>query len=195
MTRAILKSSRILVGCEYSAVVRDAFRAKGHNAWSCDILPTEGDPRWHIQGDVLQVLDDGWDMMIAHPPCTYLSNSGVRWLYEREHRWEQMREAGRFFQCLLEAKIPKICLENPIPHGHAKLPRYTQIIHPWQFRDNETKATCLWLKELPPLVPEINEKPENLRARVWRMPPGPDRQKERSRFFKGMARAMAESWG
>jgi len=187
---------KILIACEYSAIVRDAFLAKGHDAWSCDILPTEGNPDYHLCMDALQTVNNfQWDLMIAHPPCTYLANSGVRWLYEQEGRWDRMRWGAMFFQRLLDADIPKICVENPIPHKHAKLPKYTQIVQPWMFGDNESKATCLWLKGLPKLVPDVTVKPDKLEQRVWRMPPGPDRQKERSRFFPGIARAMAEQWG
>jgi len=186
---------RVLVACEYSAMVRDAFREIGHDAWSCDILPTEGDDRFHFQDDIFNHLDKDWDLMIAHPPCTYLANSGVRWLYEQEGRWEKMYDGANFFKRLLDAKIEKIAVENPIQHKHANLPRHNQVIQPWQFGDNETKAVCLWLKNLPPLRPLVAEKPARVEARVWRMAPGPDRQKERSRFFRGIAKAMAEQWG
>jgi len=191
---------KILIACEYSATVRDAFRARGHDAWSCDLLPTEGNANYHIQGDVLNELHRGWDMMIGHPPCTYLANSGVRWLYNEDgtyndFRWNNMEEGSFFFEKLLDSEISKICIENPIPHKHTELPEYTQIVQPWMFGENESKATCLWLKGLPKLVPDITKKPDNLEQRVWRMPPGPDRQKERSRFFKGIANAMAEQWG
>jgi len=187
---------KVLVACEYSATVRDAFRAKGHDAWSCDILPTEGNPRWHIQGNVLEVIHDTkWELMIAHPPCTYLANSGVRWLHTQEGRWKKMWAGAYFFQKLLNANIQKICVENPIPHRHAGLIKYTQIVQPWMFGENESKATCLWLKDLPKLVPDVTVKPDKLEHRVWRMAPGPDRQKERSRFFRGISNAMAEQWG
>lgn len=187
---------RVLVACEYSAIVRDAFRAKGHDAWSCDILPTEGDPAFHIQGDVLDILDDGWDLMIGHPPCTRLTNAGVRWLHER-NLWDDLDKACEFFNALKDAPIGKIAIENPIPHKYAveQIGKYDQCVQPWMFGDNETKAVCLWLKNLPPLVPMTQEKPVYAEARVWRMPPGPDRQKERSRFFRGIARAMADQWG
>jgi hypothetical protein len=186
---------RVLVACEYSAIVRDAFRALGHDAWSCDILPTEGDPAYHIQGDVLKILNDGWDLMIAHPPCTYLANSGVRWLYSQDDRMAKMLIGAQFFRDILEAPIPRIAVENPIQHKHAGLPKADQIVQPWMFGENETKAVCLWLKNLKPLRPAVVKKPETVEARVWRMAPGPNRQKERSRFFKGIADAMAEQWG
>jgi hypothetical protein len=144
---------------------------------------------------VFDIIGMGWDMMIAHPPCTYLANSGVRWLYEQEGRWDKMREGAELFKALMNAPIPKICIENPIPHKHAELPKYDQIVHPWQYGDNESKATCLWLKGLPKLIPSTAQKPDNLEHRVWRMPPGPERQKERSRFFKGIANAMSDRWG
>lgn len=186
---------KVLVACEFSAIVRDAFRERGHAAWSCDLLPTEGDPRWHIQGDVLSILNDGWDMMIAHPPCTYLANSGVRWLYEKPGRWEDMRKGAEFFMRLLNAPISRICVENPVQHKHCNLPRPAQTVQPWQFGDKESKRICLWLKNLPPLKISQSVKPEGVAQRVWRMPPGPDRQKERSRYFKGIAKAKAEQWG
>ncbi len=192
---------KILIACEYSAIVWDAFRARGHDAWSCDLLPTDGCDRWHVQGNVLEILNNnGWDMMIGHPPCTYLANSGVRWLYDKDGKSNLQRIAGMirgadFFKRLLSADISKICVENPIPHKHAELPKYSQIVQPWMFGDNESKAICLWLKDLPKLVPDITEKPDNLKQRVWRMAPGPDRQKERSRFFLGTAKAMASQWG
>lgn len=187
---------RVLVACEYSAIVRDAFRAKGHDAWSCDILPTEGNPDYHIQGDAIEAAyGGGWDMMIAHPPCTYLANSGVRWLDTQPGRRLKMFDAAKFFLNILYAPIPLKAIENPIQHRHAQLPKHDQVIQPWMFGDNETKAVCLWLRGLPKLVPQVTVKPENVMARVWRMPPGPNRQKERSRFFPGIAKAMAEQWG
>lgn len=188
---------RVLVACEYSAIVRDAFAARGHDAWSCDLLPTEGVPERHYQGDIFEFLETEpqWDLMIAHPPCMYLANSGVRWLYEQPGRWDKLQNAAMFFKLLSEVDIPRICLENPIQHKHADLPKPDQIVQPWMFGENETKAVCLWLKNLPPLNPLVTQKPDNLNARVWRMPPGPDRQKERSRFFRGIADAMADQWG
>lgn len=189
---------RVLVACEFSGVVRDAFAARGHDAWSCDLLPSER-PGQHIERDVLGVLGDGWDLMVAHPPCTFLANSGVRWLYGgkgREFdidRLCEMELAAEFFRKLLNAPIPRVAVENPIPHGHAKLPRYTQTCQPWQFGHGETKRTCLWLRNLPPLVP--TNIVDGRTQRVHRMPPGPDRWKERSRTFAGIARAMAEQWG
>ena len=188
---------RILVACEFSGIVREAFRRRGYDAWSCDLLPSEDHSRYHIQGDVVDILSDGWDLMIAHPPCTYLCNSGVRWLHERPERWEKLEEAAEFFRTLLNAPIEHICVETPIPHRYAvdRIGRkYDQIIQPWMFGDNESKATCLWLKNLPPLKPLITEKPDNVRQRIWKLPPSPDRWKERSRTYLGIADAMAEQF-
>ena len=185
---------RILVACEFSGVVREAFKAKGHDAWSCDLLPTDT-PGQHIQGDVLEILDDGWDMMIAHPPCTRLCNSGVCWL-EKRNLWKDMKDGAIFFKTLLDCDIPRIAVENPIPHKYAVEiigKKYDQIIQPWQFGHGETKATCLWLKNLMPL------KPTNIvdgrEQRLHRLPPSKDRGKLRSITFQGIADAMAEQWG
>jgi site-specific DNA-cytosine methylase len=183
-----------LVACEYSAAVRDAFRARGHDAWSCDLLPTEGDSRWHRHcmrpGAIWNIIDEGWDLMVAHPPCTHLAVSGARWF--KDKRAEQ-EEALEFVRRLLDAPIPRIALENPISVISSKIRKPDQIIQPWQFGHGETKATCLWLKNLPPLVP--TNIVEGREARVHRMPPGPDRWKERSRTFAGIAEAMADQWG
>ena len=183
---------KVLIACEFSGIVRDAFIQKGHDAVSCDIEPTERSGA-HIIGNVLDLLDDDWDMMIAHPPCTYLCNSGVRWLHEIPGRWELMYSASEFFYKFVESTIHKICIENPIPHSHACLPDYNQIIQPWMFGDGETKATCLWLKNLPEL------KPTNIvsgrKPKVHYESPGPNRQKNRSRTYTGIAEAMAELWG
>jgi len=191
---------RVLVACEYSGTVRDAFRAAGHYAMSCDLLPTE-QPGPHYQGDVFDIIDDEWDALIGFPPCTYLANSGVRWLYNEDgsrnaERWENMREGARFFRALWHAPIRHICLENPIQHGYARQItrlRPTQVIQPWMFGHGETKATCLWLKGLPLLKP--TDIVEGREPKVHRMPPGPDRWKERSRTYLGIANAMAEQWG
>ena len=189
---------RVLVACEFSGIVRDAFLAEGHDAISCDLLPTES-PGPHVMGDVLEILEDPWDLIIAHPPCTYLCNSGVRWLYHdcatgtATERWEKMRAATTFFWRFLENKAPRIAVENPVMHRHAgiRLPDFT--IQPWQFGDPETKRTCFWTRNLPPLIPTQIVSERN--AKVHRMPPGPDRARERSRFFPGIATAMAEQWG
>jgi hypothetical protein len=186
---------KVLVACEYSGRVRDAFRAKGHDAWSCDLLPTEVDGP-HIEGSVLDILGGGWDLMIAHPPCTYLCNSGVRWLDERPERLDDMHAAAAFFRALWNAPIEKVAIENPIMHGKALsavgVP-YTQIIHPWQHGHGETKATCLWLRNLPDVVP--TNVVSGRQARIHRMSPHGERWKERSRTFEGVAEAMAEQWG
>jgi len=180
---------RILVACEFSGVVREAFRARGHEAWSCDLLPTEI-PGPHIQGDVLDVLGDGWDLMIAHPPCTHLAVSGARWF--KEKRIEQDEALG-FVRRLMDAPVPKIALENPVSIISSRIRKPDQIIQPWQFGHGETKATCLWLKGLPLLQPEnVVEGREN---RVHRMPPSADRWKLRSVTYTGIADAMAAQWG
>lgn len=185
---------KILIACEFSGIVRDAFSARGHDSWSCDILPTES-PGQHIQGDVLEILNDGWDMMIAHPPCTRLANSGVRWLHER-NLWKELDEAASLFVSLLNADIPLIAIENPIPHKYA-IERigqtYNQIIQPYQFGHDETKATCLWLKNLPKLHPTniVNGR----EGRIHKMSPSKNRWKDRSRTYMGIAKAMVNQWG
>jgi len=184
---------RVIVGCEFSQIVTKAFRNRGHEAFSCDILPTEGNPKWHIQGDILEHLDESWDLGIFHPPCDRLSNSGVRWLAER-NLWEDMERGAAFFNKLLNCKIPKIAIENPIHHKYARalIKIYDQIIQPHMFGHGETKATCLWLKNLPLLTP-TNEV-DGRTARVHMEPPGPERWKNRSRTFQGIADAMASQW-
>lgn len=186
---------RVLVACEYSATVRDAFRARGFDAWSCDLLPTEGDPRWHIQGDVLSFLTGmarPWDLLIAHPPCTDLAVSGARHFPAKIADGRQQR-ALDFVQRLLDAPIPHIALENPISVISSKIRKPNQIIQPWQFGHGETKATCLWLKNLPALVP--TDVVDGRSDRIHKMPPGPNRWKERSRTYTGIAAAMAQQWG
>ncbi len=185
---------KVLVACEFSGIVRDAFARRGHDAWSCDLLPTEI-PGNHIQDDVLKHLDEGWDLMIAHPPCTRLCNSGVCWLGKR-NLWAEMEQAGQFFRLLLEAEIPRVAVENPIPHKYALNiigRKYDQAIQPWQFGHGETKATCLWLVNLPILLP--TSVVEGRAQRSHHEPPSPDRWKNRSRTFTGIAEAMAEQWG
>jgi site-specific DNA-cytosine methylase len=169
--------------------VRDAFRALGHDAMSCDLLPTEFEGPHH-QGDVRDVLGDGWDLMIAHPPCTHLAVSGARWFKDKQ---AEQAEALDFVRLLLNAPIHRIALENPVSIISSRIRKADQTIQPWQFGHGETKATCLWLKNLPKLTP--TNIVEGREARVHRMPPGPDRWKERSRTFEGVARAMAEQWG
>lgn len=186
---------KVLIACEESQAVTKAFRARGHEAYSCDILPCSGGhPEWHIQDDVLKHLDDEWDLMIAHPPCTRLCNSGVRWLAEK-NLWDDLDDAVTFFMKLQEAPIPMICIENPIPHKYArvKIGGYTQLIQPWMFGHGETKATCLWLKELPKLKP--TNIVEGREQRLHRLPPSKDRAKLRSKTYPGIAKAMAEQWG
>ncbi len=186
---------RVLIACEYSGIVRDAFIAAGHDAMSCDILPTERKGP-HYQGDVRDVLGNGWDLMIAHPPCTRLCNSGVSWLAKR-NLWDEMREGAAFFRELYMAPIPEIAIENPIQHRYAIAAhgcgKQSQIIQPWMFGHGETKATCLWLKGLPPLVP--TNIVSGREQRLHRLPPSPDRWKERSRTYQGIADAMAQQWG
>lgn len=180
---------RVLVACEFSGIVRDAFIRRGHDAISCDLLPTEA-PGPHIQGDVLDIVaGGGYDLMIAHPPCTHLSVSGARWF--KEKRNEQMTAIG-FFMLLAAAPIKRICIENPICIMSRVWRRPDQIIHPWQFGHGEVKATCLWLKGLPPLRP--TNIVEGREAKVHKCPPGPDRWKIRSRTYQGIAEAMSSQW-
>lgn len=180
---------RVLVACEYSGVVRDAFRGLGHDAVSCDLLPTEVDGP-HYQGDVSDLLHDGWDLMIAHPPCTHLAVSGSRWFKNKQL---EQAEALTFVGALMAAPIGKIAIENPISIISSRIRKPDQIIQPWQFGHGETKATCLWLKNLPKLIP--TNIVDGREARVHRMSPGPDRWKNRSRTYAGIAMAMAEQWG
>ena len=186
---------RVLVACEFSGIVRDAFRARGHDAWSCDLLPSESaEGGYHLQGDVSIWLTGSnawkWDLMIAHPPCTHLAVSGARWF---KHKQKEQTEALDFVRTLLDAPIPRIALENPVSVISTKVRKPDQIIQPWHFGHGETKKTCLWLKNLPKLQP--TDIVEGREARVHRMPPGPDRWKERSRTFQGIADAMADQWG
>lgn len=186
---------KVLVACEFSGIVRDAFTKRGHDAWSCDLLPTEK-PGNHIQDDVLKHLNDEWDLMIAHPPCTYLCNSGVRWLAKDQTRWDKMYSASDLFKKLLDSRIEKICVENPIMHRFAKEKigrTYDQKIQPYQFGCPESKATCLWLKNLPPLKPTHRVLP--VYQSTFFEPPGKNRGQNRSRTFQGIADAMAEQWG
>lgn len=180
---------RVLIACEFSGIVREAFKAKGHDAWSCDLLPTEI-PGKHIQGNVLSLLSGGWDLMIAHPPCTHLAVSGARWF--KDKGVEQI-ESLNFVASLMCSATPKICIENPISIISTRIRKPDQIIQPWMFGHGETKATCLWLKGLPKLMPTAIV--DGREARVHKMTPGPDRWKERSRTFPGIANAMADQWG
>jgi site-specific DNA-cytosine methylase len=180
---------RILIACEYSGTVRDAFIAAGHDAISCDLLPTEV-PGPHYQGDVTDILNDGFDMMVAHPPCTHLAVSGARWFKDKA---EQQREALDFVRLLMDAPIPRICIENPVSIISSRIRKPDQVIQPWMFGHGETKATCLWLKGLPKLVP--TNVVEGREQRIHKMPPSPDRWKLRSTTYKGIAAAMAQQWG
>lgn len=217
---------KVLVGCEFSGVVREAFRRRGHEAWSCDLLPAEDGSPYHLQADLNLVLnyplrvlggrprwmqEREWDLLIAHPPCTRLCNSGVRWLYGGKgttpdpERWKAMQEGAQFFAMLWAQRlirIPKVAIENPIMHRHARdlifgkttNGTHTQLIQPWQFGHPETKATCLWLSDtLPKLHP--TQIVEGRTPRVHHESPGPDRWKRRSITYAGIAEAMAEQWG
>jgi hypothetical protein len=180
---------RVLIACEFSGIVRDAFLRRGHDAISCDLLPTES-PGPHYQGDVMDIINDGWDMMIAHPPCTHLAVSGARWF---RNKLKEQQEAIYFFRDIAYASIERIAVENPVSIMSTKYRKPDQIIHPWQFGHGETKATCLWLKNLPLLRPTKIVSGRD--GRVHKMPPSPDRWKERSRTYLGIAEAMAEQWG
>lgn len=180
---------RVLVACEFSGVVRDAFADRGHTATSCDLLPTES-IGWHFQRDVREIINLGFDLMIAHPPCTHLAVSGARWFKGKQ---KEQKEALEFVRTLMDAPIKRIAIENPISIISSRIRKPDQIIQPWMFGHGETKATCLWLKNLPPLKPtNIVSGREN---KVHRMAPSPDRWKERSRTYQGIADAMAEQWG
>lgn len=178
---------KVLIGCEFSGIVRDAFRRRGHDAWSCDFLPCEGDNRYHIRDDALKHLDDGWHIGVFHPPCTRLAVSGARWF--RFYRDEQALE---FVRQLMAAPFPH-ALENPVSIISTRIRKPDQIIQPWQFGHGETKATCLWLKGLPLLAP--TEIVDGRTPRVHFASPGADRWKHRSRTPRGIAEAMAEQWG
>jgi site-specific DNA-cytosine methylase len=192
------KKMKVLIACEYSGVVRDAFLANGHDAWSCDLLPTDSKGP-HIQGDVLQILDKGWDLMIAHPPCTHLAASGARWFKNKE---KEQKEALDFVRLLLNAPIEKIALENPVSIISTKVRQPDQIVHPWMFGHEISKTTCLWLKNLPLLIPtEIvgkGKKHTTKGGKVipewYNLPETKDRWKKRSKTFEGFAKAMADQW-
>lgn len=211
---------KVLIACEFSGVVRDAFRALGHEAWSCDLRECEPSPwsEYHIVCDVRKVL--GWnepkfDLLIAHPPCTHLSLSGARWATDhwvkredKPDRWHDgsakrtaMAEAAEFFRLLLDCDIPRRCIENPMSRASTLVAPKSQTIHPWQFGHPEQKTTWLWLRNLPPLEPTDNvydrmmALPKRERERIWSMPPGPEREKMRSVTYSGIAKAMAEQWG
>lgn len=197
-------SWRVLIACEFSGVVRRAFAARGHDAWSCDLLPAEDRSNKHIVGDARDLLHDGWDLlMVAHPPCTRLCNSGVRWLSvppagrTRDELWRELDDAADLFSTFWTAPIERVCIENPVMHRHAKerIRQYepcAQSVQPWQFGHPECKRICLWLRGLPNLTP--TQIVSGREKRVHRMSPSPDRWRERSRFFPGVAAAMAEQW-
>lgn len=191
---------KVLVACEFSGAVREAFRARGHEAWSCDLLPAEDGSEFHYQCDVIDMLDNGWDLMIAHPPCTHLAVSGARWFKDKK---EEQEEALGFVRTILDAPIPKIALENPVSVISTRIRKPDQIVQPWMFGDPFTKTTCLWLKGLPLLEPtDVVDKGERHVTKsgkslpAWyNLPPSEDRAKIRSRTFPGFAKAMAEQWG
>lgn len=192
---------RVLVACEYSGRVREAFRAKGHDAWSCDLLPADDGSEFHFQGDCLDFIDQGWDLMIAHPPCTYLTNAGAVHLYPKgklnQERFEKGLEAKQFFMEFINAKVDRICVENPVPSKVYELPQYTQIVQPYEHGHPTSKKTCLWLKNLEPLKPS-NPVEKTTTCRVagnWYNKGGKDRWKQRSTTFQGIANAMADQWG
>lgn len=180
---------RVLIACEFSGTVREAFAARGHDAWSCDILPTEV-PGKHLQCDVAEVLGEGWDMMIAHPPCTHLAVSGARWFGEKVG---EQSDALNFVRLLMAAPIPRIAIENPVSIISSRIRKCDQVIQPWQFGHGEMKTTCLWLKNLPRLRP--TDIVEGREQRVWKLPPSADRWALRSKTFDGIAEAMADQWG
>ncbi len=185
---------KVLVACEFSGVVRDAFRERGHDAWSCDLLPCDILPcnslSNHIIGDVREILGEGWDLMIAHPPCTHLAVSGARWF---KYKQKEQQEALEFVRTLLNAPIDKIALENPVSIISTIIRKPDQVIQPWMFGHGETKATCLWLKNLPLLIP--TDIVSGREGRIHRLPPSPDRWKLRSITYSGIAKAMASQWG
>lgn len=186
----------VLVACEFSGKVRNAFRDKGHEAYSCDLLPSDDNSPFHIQGDVTELLKAKWDLIIAHPPCTYLCNSGVCWLHKDETRWDKMRQGALFFKMFLDHPCKKIAIENPVMHKYAVNiigRRQDQLVQPWQFGHGETKATCFWLKGLPQLMP--TKIVEGRHQRLHLLPPSKNRSKLRSETYQGIANAMAEQWG
>jgi len=180
---------RVLIACEFSGIVRDAFKAQGHDAWSCDLLASWQAGK-HIKGDVLKVLDDGWDLMIAHPPCTHLAVSGARWFKDKQ---EEQAQALDFVRALMDAPIGMIALENPVSVISTRIRKPDQIVQPWQFGHGETKTTCLWLKGLPLLQP--TDVVDGRANRIHKMPPSADRWQKRSMTYQGIANAMAAQWG
>jgi len=195
---------KVLVACEFSGTVRDAFIRKGHKALSCDLLDGEGRGP-HYKGDIREVLYEDWDLVIAHPPCTYLANSGVAWLHKDPSRWAKLDDAAEFFRLFLDLQVLKLCIENPIMHKYGKERigghKQSQVIQPWMFGHMEQKATCLWLRGLPKLQPTNNVKEEMMklppaeRQRLHWLPPSEQRWRLRSKTYDGIAEAMAEQWG
>lgn len=205
---------KILIACETSGTVRNAFLDRGHDAWSCDVLPSDDLTNRHIQDDVLEVLKmESWDMlMVAHPPCTRLCNSGVRWLHKAPpgktlaEMWEQLDQGAELFSKLWNADVPRVAIENPVMHKHAKariknFQPFAQSVQPYEFadsidaEDNVSKRTCLWLRNLPPLIKTGTLTRETARQDIYNASPGKDRWKVRSKFHKGIAQAMADQWG
>ena len=195
---------KILIACEFSGVVREAFRKKGHDAWSCDLLPSEDNSEFHIQGDVRDLKLSDYDLVGSHIPCTYMCNSGVSWLHKDESRWDELQKSNEFFHFFWQSNVKYLYIENPIPHKYALLPPYTQKIQPYDFGHGESKATCLWLKGLPKLEKTSNiydwdkleHKIESGRnQRLHLLPPSETRWMERSRTYPGIAEAMADQWG
>jgi len=193
---------RVLIACEFSGRTRNAFQALGHETWSCDLLEAEDGPTpFHMQNTLEHVIGSGgvdWDLLIAHPPCTYLANSGVRWLHTEEGRFKKMEEAAKFFRWILDLPVPRIAVENPVMHKYAReivggSAQFT--IQPWQFGDPHKKRTCFWTNGLLPLRPTSKMTADDAVATCHLMPPGPDRWKERSRTYPGIANAMADQWG
>lgn len=181
---------KVLVGCEYSGRVRQAFRNQGHDAWSCDLLPSEDESPYHIQGDLTSLLNDGWDLAVFHPPCTHLAVSGSRWFKDKVN---EQAEALEFVRLLMAAPIPRIAIENPVSVISTRIRKPDQIVQPWMFGHGETKTTCLWLKNLPKLEPtNIVEGRSN---RIHMMPGGKHQWKNRSRTYQGIADAMGSQWG
>lgn len=195
---------RILIACESSDTEGSAFRALGHDVTTCDTLPSDGPPRFHYQGDVRDLIAEPWDLVVAHPPCTYLSNSGVRWLYTEPDRWQHLIEGAECFRTMFAFNTPRLAVENPIQHKWAKLihgqGQQTQTVQPWMFGHPETKATCLWLRGLPPLVATSDARAEMAQLtyaeqhRIHYASPGADRWQIRSKALPGIAAAMAQQW-
>lgn len=181
---------RVLIGCEFSQIVTKAFRDKGHIAYSCDVLDTEGNPNWHYKCDICDILDLNWDLAIFHPPCTHLAVSGARWFHKKQ---KEIKKAVEFFMCLVESPISKWCIENPVSVMSTLYRKPDQYIQPWQFGHGETKKTCLWLKELPLL--QSTNIVSGREPRIHKMPPSKDRGKVRSITYMGIANAMAIQWG